>query len=335
MGFLGEIRKLLFGVKSVSKSGAEKVADKSMEIGEDILEKGSEVLGKGKEFAGDVVGKGTEKLGDLGESVGNKLSDLKDKAKGILDNVSESDTAKKAGEFTENVGEKVMEVGGKAAEKAADLSEKVGSKVLDAKDKLMEKANELGDKLSDKYDETYEKAKELEAQEALEPKGEFADTPLDAGGSLLEDTDDFFSKAERYAEGDYSDKGKVTIGDAEITLPEGNSAKEMGKVAGMTDIDGDGNELVDDAIIIEDDAEILALDAPDAISEKVTDIKDSATEKVSEMVDKTEQKITDIVDGTKDAAKGIASEANDKLSEVSSQKLSEMEDMMDAMGEEE
>ena len=33
MGFLGEIRKLLFGVKSVTKSGAGKVADKESRIG--------------------------------------------------------------------------------------------------------------------------------------------------------------------------------------------------------------------------------------------------------------------------------------------------------------
>ena len=193
----------------------------------------------------------------------------------------------------------------------------------------MEKANEIGEKLSDKYDETYEKAKALEAQEALEPKGEFADTPLDAGGSLLDGTDDFFSKAERYAEGDYSDKNSMKVGDTEISLPSGESTKELGKVAGMEDIDGDGNELVDDAIIIED--EPLALDAPDVVSDAVT----AAEDKVTDIVESAEAKVGETIQSAKDAAANMAGQANDKISEISSNKLSEMEDMMDSMGEEE
>lgn len=349
MGFLGEIRKLLFGVQSVSKSGAEKVAVKAEEIGEDILEKGAETLSKGKEIAGDVVGKAGAKLGDLSESMGDKLADLKDKAKGILDDAGNSESAQKAGDFTEKVGKKVMEVGGEAAEKAADLSEKVGEKVLDAKDKIMEKASEIGEKLSDKYDETYEKAKALEAQEALEPKGEFADTPLDAGGSLLEGSDDFFAKAEKYAEGEYSDKSTMKVGDTEIKLPEPDSQKELGKVAGMVDGDGDGNELVDDAIIIEDSTDdVMALEAPDAPEvvdvqaakgfdevPMITNVEVNVEEKAIDAKDSIQDKLSEIASETKAAAGDMASQANDTIKDVTSQKLSEMEDMMDSMGEEE
>ena len=70
MGFLGEIRKLLFGVKSVSKSGAEKAVNYGKEVGEDIIEKGSQVYEKGKDMAEDAF-----------ESAGEKLGALKNKAK--------------------------------------------------------------------------------------------------------------------------------------------------------------------------------------------------------------------------------------------------------------
>lgn len=263
MGFLGEFRKLLFGVKSVSKSGAKKVADKSKDIGEDILDTGQDAFETGK-----------EKLGDIGEKVVDGLGDLKEKAKDFTSDITESlsknETVKKAGDFTEKVGAEVIEKGGEMMEKAGEISEKVGEKVLKAKDRLMEEAEKVGEKLKDKYDETYEKALELEKEEALEGDSEFADTPLDAGGSLIEDTDDFFSRAEKFAKGDYTGKqDNVRVNtpvelpkeDIEIIKEEGDvtisklpspDKKKLADAAGFKDLDGDGNELVDDAIIEEE-----------------------------------------------------------------------------------
>ena len=373
MGFLGEIRKLLFGVKSVTKSGAEKVADKSVEIGGEILDKGADTYQKGKEIAGDVMGKAADKFDDVKDTVGDKLADLKDRAKNILDDAGSSETAQKAGDFTEKVGKKVMEVGGDAAEKAADLSEKVGDKVIKAKDAIMGKAEEIGDKLSDKYDETYEKAKAMEAEEALNPKGEFADTKLDAGGSLLEGSDDFFAKAERFAEGEYHDKDKVVIGDAEITKPEGAKEKEMAKLAGFEDADGDGNDLVDDAIIVEDDqlalpaddgdvtdavsdqlesaeekaADLASIasekagDAVDSVKEAAGGIMDSVKEKAENVADAAAEKASSVIDSAKDAVSNVkdsaadmAKQASAKIDEVTGDKLDDMEDMMDKMADE-
>lgn len=338
MGFLGEIRKLLFGVTSVSKSGADKVVTKGKEIGEDIVDKGSVVFEKGKDMAedayekgkdmagdafvkgkdmaGDAFEKGKDIAGDVMEKAGDTLGSLKNKAKDMISDISDSPAVEKAGNFTEGVGEKVIKVGGELTEKAADLSETVGEKVLDVKDKLVDKAKELSGKANDKFEETYQKAKALEAEEALEPKGEFADTILDAGDSLLEDTDDFFSKAEKYADGNYSGKDKtapvvedpntIQIGETTISLPEPDAKpKEMAKAAGFDDLDGDGNEVVDDAIIVEDSV--------------ITEA-------------------TDVVEEVQALGAGMANQAQDAVQSEVNEKVEEMKDMMDKVlgdGEEE
>lgn len=113
----------------------------------------------------------------------------------------------------------------------------------------MEKAKEATDKLGEKLDETYEKAKAFEAEEALKPKGEFAEDTLTAGGSLLEGTDDFFSKADKFADGDY---GAFSEGKTTISKPDNIdiTPKDPVVAAGFIDADGDGNEIIDDAVIV-------------------------------------------------------------------------------------
>ena len=83
--------------------------------------------------------------------------------------------------------------------------------------------------------------------EEAKPKKEFADETLTTGDSLLKDTDDFFSKADKFAAGDYDSfsEGKITIQDKKVeTTP-----KEVDKATNFDDLDGDGNEIIDDAII--------------------------------------------------------------------------------------
>lgn len=283
MSFFGEFRKLFFGAKSVAKSGTEKVVKKGKEVGEDLVDKSEDLFDFGK-----------EKVSDVAEKVGNKFEDIKEKSADFFEDVSEkfskNETVQKTGDFTEKVGgvvkekggealdkfgevsEKVggivMEKGGEAMEKFGEVSEKVGDKVMDIKDKVMDKAEDAMEMLKDKYDETYEKAKKLKEQEDLEGDSEIADTPLDAGGSLIDDTDDFFSRAEKFAEGDYKGNARPTEpvelpseepkalppdNDAPILLDAPDSiTKDIPKAAGFDDLDGDGNEIIDDAIVIED-----------------------------------------------------------------------------------
>ena len=71
----------------------------------------------------------------------------------------------------------------------------------------------------------------------------------DTKGSLLEGKDDFFSKAEAFADGRYGEVTKVPrvtpIEDAQV---ESDGPVEITK-PGFEDLDGDGNAIVDDAII--------------------------------------------------------------------------------------
>jgi len=144
-----------------------------------------------------------------------------------------------------------MDKGGDALDSAAGLSESIGEKVLDAKDSLVEKAKEVTADLGEKLDETIEKAEKMAAEEAANPTPKYSEETLDTGGSLLDGTDDFFSKADKFADGDYGafSEGKIEINEDITATP----AKEIAKAAGFTDHDGDGNEMIDDAIISDEE----------------------------------------------------------------------------------
>jgi ElaB/YqjD/DUF883 family membrane-anchored ribosome-binding protein len=192
----------------------------------------------------------TTSIFDKVASAGSDLLEkTKDAASSAYETLAQNETVQKAGEMAESVGAKVMEKGSEYAGKAADLSETVGAKVLDAsssamdklgdvKDVAMEKAKEVSDQIGKKFDETVDKAEKFMAEENAKPKQEFSDKDLNAGGSLLEGKDDFFSKAAQYAKGDYDafSEGKITV-------------QENIKTAKEND---DTLDLIDDAIIVDD-----------------------------------------------------------------------------------
>ena len=68
--------------------------------------------------------------------------------------------------------------------------------------------------------------------------------------STLEGKDDFFAKADRYARGDFQKEGAINIVDAEKTEPV-EKEPFKGDIHGFDDADGDGDPLIDDAIIEE------------------------------------------------------------------------------------
>lgn len=249
MGLLSEFKKLLFGAESLSKSAAQ----------------------KGKEMAADAGEELWDKATDLGDTLADRAGDLKDailhQAEGTMDMVSKNETLKKAAEDAERMSESALSKGeellGKGAdqmdklgkkifgenneniEKVKDFAESVGSKIIDTKEKLQDKAEDLMDDINDKIDATLDRAKAEEAAEAAKPQKDLQTILDENKDSLLKEKDDFFSKAEQYADGDYqaAAEGKVTI--QEIEAP----AKEAATAAGFTDMDGDGNEVIDDAII--------------------------------------------------------------------------------------
>lgn len=260
MGFLGEIKKLLFGVTSVSKSAAEKATEAGKDLGSKVMDNTSDVLSKAKDFSLDAGDSIMDKVSDLkdaalgtatdaGESFGSTLSNIKDKAldgaSNLKDKIADNPAVEKAAGFTEKVGEQVIEKGGILADKGMDLSEKVGEKVLEAKDKMVDKAKEITGQLGEKLDETIEKAEAM--AEADKNKPEFAEEPINLDDSLLDGTDDFFSKADQYAKGEYdafSTEPKISKD------PTAQIEKPAVLAAGFEDLDGDGDEIADDAIIL-------------------------------------------------------------------------------------
>lgn len=261
MGFLSEIKKLLFGASSVAKHSAEKTGDFIKKESDELIETGKEKLTDFSEAA-------REKTSGLRQSIIDNSKELIDKTKDKIEHISEEPIVKKAAEISEDVGEKIIKakdnlveqagelsenIGSKVLkekdeliEKGKDLSEKVGSKVIEVKDELVQKAKESAEKIEEKFEETMDKAEAWAEAEKTKVKKDFVDEDLNTGGSLLDDSDDFFSKASKYADGDYDafSEGKISI-----DTNKQNIEKPVEKASNFADLDGDGNEIIDDAII--------------------------------------------------------------------------------------
>jgi ElaB/YqjD/DUF883 family membrane-anchored ribosome-binding protein len=185
----------------------------------------------------------------------------------------------KAQETAEKVGGKVLQAGEKALDKAGDLAEKVGDKVMDKGEDVMKTFQGAAEKAGKKFEDFFEKAQEEAAKEQaessivqdakkaaddatsqmdelLEKAKEFSDQPPKTSAKLsqseLSGKDDFFEKAKRFAEGDYhntgkkEEEGKITISNDPDHQPK---KKDVGEIKGFDDNDGDGDHLIDDAII--------------------------------------------------------------------------------------
>jgi len=258
MGILRDLKNIFFGASAITKSASEKATDFVKEEGEVLFDKTKDLASKSAEVltdkttglkdailenSSDLMDKTKEKLIDIGDDFDPMADKVKSTGGALLD---------KAGEISENVGGVVMEKGGKLLDKSKDISEDVGGKVLDVKDKIMEKANVVKEDLSEKLEETMTKADAWAAEEKANPKPDFSEETLDASGSLLEGKDDFFSKADKFASGDYGafSEGKISI-DESNSVKTKESFDKLPPATGFKDLDGDGNEIIDDAIIEE------------------------------------------------------------------------------------
>jgi hypothetical protein len=249
---------------AVDKAGdlAESAWDKTKDTTANVASKAKDTAEDVGEFVQSSYEKTTAATSSTVETAGNTFGNILDKTKdaanNVIDKISENEMVKKAGDVVENVGAKVMATGEVLADKAADISENVGAKVLEssdkawdkigeAKDVLAEKAKDVAAQIGQKFDATVDKAEAFLAEEDAKPKKDFADETLTTGGDLLAGKDDFFAKASQYAEGDYDafSEGKITITQTEKV------EKSPAKTAGQDDHDGDGNEQIDDAIIVE------------------------------------------------------------------------------------
>ncbi len=153
-----------------------------------------------------------------------------------------------------------------AKDKLKDVSERVGKEVLDKGGKLLDRAAEKGAEMKGKFDELADRAdaavkrdemdeqirKAKEAAEVAAARAKsfnYKEEKRDAGDSLLSGTDSFFDRADRFAKGDYHDDGGKQL---KINKdPDFQPKKKEGTLPGFEDRDGDGDELIDDAIIEE------------------------------------------------------------------------------------
>ncbi len=237
-------------VAAASGEALDKAGDFAEGIGKKVMETGGGMAekfgGTAEKVGGTILGnseKAMDKAADFTENVGKKVME------------TGSNMADKFGETAEDVGEAIFEKGGEALEKAKGFATNIGSKILGAKDELFAKAEAEAAKSGETADSLIDKMKNL--NQKLEDKisgnnQQFADKPLDTGGSEFSKHDSFWEKADRFAKGDYHMKGKEPK-PGELTIKENPDYKapDKGKVKGFDDGDGDGDELIDDAIVEE------------------------------------------------------------------------------------
>ena len=250
--------------ESLKKSASSASASMAAASGDALNKAGDMAEGIGKK----VMGTGSDmadKFGETAEKIGGTIlqnsEKAMDKAADFTENVGKNvietsgKLADKFGETAEDVGEALFEKGGEALEKAKGFATNIGSKILGAKDELLAKAEAEAAKSGDSADSLIDKMKNL--NQKLEDKisgnnQQFADKPLDTGGSEFSKHDSFWEKADRFAKGDYHMKGKEPK-PGELTIKDNPDYKapDKGKVKGFNDGDGDGDELIDDAIVEE------------------------------------------------------------------------------------
>ena len=174
--------------------------------------------------------------------------------------------ASAANEFVTPSLDAAAKAGNKLAGKIGDVSESVGKVVMDKGGDLLDKAAQTGANAKDRFDDFVDhanvEAEKMRAEEAAEEAriaaevAKARDKAFDgkeagrSADSTLSGTDSFFDRADRFAKGDYHDEGGKDMTIKRNPNPE--AKPQGGLIAGFNDNDGDGDSLIDDAIIEED-----------------------------------------------------------------------------------
>ena len=266
MGILDDFKRLFWANKAVTKSAVDKALNKDHDLMEDESGKVSDPWDSAT----------IKNPKDAEKENKNKTSDTwtqKDDWAPKEPPVSKSkdSDAYKAGEKLGEVAGKVGEVAGKTWDKAKEegkelldkavkTSDKVWEKAEDVSEDVWSKAKDVANKANEKFqegvDSMLEKAKALdkkieEEKDKIDPNRDgWADTSvrdkMKEHDSTLKDKDDFFERADRYAQGDYS------MGKPVVTK---TSKDEPPPEEGMTPLPPlpKKDDIVDDAILDEDD----------------------------------------------------------------------------------
>lgn len=284
MSILTDLKRLLFGAKAVTRSAAEKTEDtiretisetkEDLDAWMDRIRKESGVeppegqhVTPPKTDPGMEVppAKSSHTLRETGEDLMHMAGDLAEKTGSKI-----LEQGKRMEEGIEGIGEKVLSAGEQVAEKAGQLAEKVGEEIMEKGGAILDKAKELlkdtSDKAGQKAGELFDKAQEEAAKHDLEAAAKKAEelartarfeSESPKGKSHLEALDDslldgkgkggFFEKADEFAKGNYH-HGEMTIEPGKPT----EKPKGTGPTYGFEDRDGDGDDIIDDAEVIDD-----------------------------------------------------------------------------------
>ncbi len=248
----------------------DKAVDKTEEIGATVLDKGGDLIEDFKGLAEDVGEKILDKTRVLGDEVKEKSDFAINKVEDLFDDPDE-ETGEKINldldqelPDSENLtaedsidADSPVETDDSESDVTDQIKEDIGnlgSTVLETKSQIVEKAKELAKDLEDKLDETISKAEEMAKEDQVQPVKKSHTEALRE--DQLDDKDDFFKKAEAFAEGRYGEvTGEYSKPKPKITKIEESNKKEgsSAPLPGFEDLDGDGNEIVDDALIVDDD----------------------------------------------------------------------------------
>lgn len=254
----------------------EQISNTAEQVGKDVLDKTAPLRDKVADTAESVGGTIIQTSESVGKEIFEKGGSAIDKTKNLAENIGATilGTAgaakQKASDFTTESFSSAEDFAKGAADSAFATKEELAAQAKakmdaadDTMDHIIDKAKNMGESLSHKVQDGIDNlnakaaaADAAEAQTKASPKMGYDN----AKGSLLDGQDDFFAKAEKFAQGDYHGKGKKAdeesigdIGDIKITKdPNYQRTPTEGTVAGFEDLDGDGNEIIDDAIIDED-----------------------------------------------------------------------------------
>jgi hypothetical protein len=279
--------------KASEKAGDswEKTKDYAEEVGEKVLKKSDEFWDKAEQKYKDLLGDEEEELATSEASPNNgpmetEPTETSKEHTAFSEEFGEEPVSKagnKTAESLENLGKKVLEKSdeinekladkaGETWEKTKDYSEKIGGMLFEKGSDLYEKAKKYAEESGEKLEDLIEKANKAaqEAEDKVNQKGtEFSDKVHDTKETFFDKHDDFFSKAQRYADGDHHafDKKPRVIVNPDQKQNESTSKEERfnellegpddkpknnkGSIKGFDDSDGDGDSLIDDAIVEE------------------------------------------------------------------------------------
>ncbi len=215
MGFLNDVKKILFGAKALGTHAVEQAVETGKEVGGEWLDKAQTA---GKELA--------DKTGDFAQRTAKSVEDLFDKAPeekkaspqqsvppaaepqrpldfSAVDHPDELelrpiekagekvlDAGKKVEKAAEELGHKVLDAGEAAAEKFRETAEQVGAKVLEKGSEFLERAREFGNQVLHKAEEAAKKAEEERQKEAPGTLDELIQKAKDLGDTFEQKASD-------------------------------------------------------------------------------------------------------------------------------------------------